>query len=192
MRIYIVGGPGSGKTDLARELSRRLEDCPVVHLDDYWDPVFQRDSAGRPTEVAVTTRRRLLDENLKRSSWIIEGSEPPFLLQLAEASDLILWCDVPFRVAAWRIVRRHVLADISGTNRYPGYRRLYGFVRSIRRWYDAPAAVDGDPSAPWTRSLSAQAAARHGGKTLRLRSGSAADNADLALTRLRPQAHRPG
>lgn len=171
MRIYIIGGPGSGKSSLAGALSARTG-TPALHLDDYWDRLYARDETGSPTADAVALRYQLIGDQLQREAWIVEGAEPPFVDTLAAASDLIVWCDVSFTVAAFRMIRRHVIADLSRSNRFPGYRRLWLFLRSVRRRYDAPL----DPQAPewtkWTRIRVQQAAQRYGHKLFRSRGGS--------------------
>jgi adenylate kinase family enzyme len=40
VRIYVLGGGGSGKTTLAAALARRLG-CPAVHLDDALECVIR-------------------------------------------------------------------------------------------------------------------------------------------------------
>lgn len=39
--VAIDGRCGSGKTELARFLQRELG-CPVIHMDDYYTPIYQR------------------------------------------------------------------------------------------------------------------------------------------------------
>lgn len=169
MRLYIIGGLGSGKTSLADALSARTG--TAVHLDDHWDRLFARDETGSPTADAIAFRAQLIGEQLRRDAWIIEGAEPPFIDALAAASDLIVWCDVSFQVSASRMIRRHVIADLSRSNRFPGYRRPWLFLRSVRRRYDAPV----DPQAPewtkWTRARVQQAAQRYGHKLIQSRGG---------------------
>jgi adenylate kinase family enzyme len=171
VRLYIIGGPGSGKSSLAEALSVRTGTA-ALHLDDYWDRLFARDETGSPTDDAVALREQLIGEQLQRDAWIVEGAEPPFVDALAAASDLIVWCDVPFKVAAFRMIRRHVIADLSRSNRFPGYRRLWLFLRSVRRRYDAPV----DPQVPewtkWTRARVQQAAQPYGHKLIRSRGGN--------------------
>jgi adenylate kinase family enzyme len=172
MRVYIVGGPGSGKSSLADVLGRRTGIVPT-HLDDRWDDAFATDSVGRPTLAALVFRDQLVASVLARPTWIVEGAEPPLLRGLADAADLIVWCDVPFAVAAIRMVRRHVLADLAGTNAFPGYRRLWRFLMSVRRRYDAPF----DPAAPewtkWTRAGLDHVIDPYRAKVLRSRGGGA-------------------
>jgi hypothetical protein len=172
MRIYIVGGPGSGKTSLGLSLSRRLG-LPLLQLDEIWGPLFARDADGGIAEATREFRKSLVADYVARASWVIEGAEPPFLDAFAEVSDLIVWCDVPFIVAASRMIRRHVIADLRGTNRYPGFRRLYGFLRSVRRRYvGKPGPLD-EPWTKWTRARVAAGAERYERKVVRIGIGSA-------------------
>jgi thymidylate kinase len=192
-RIYIVGGPGSGKTTLAESLGRHFE-LPVLRLDEQLDwrglpggVRLERDAAGHPSEAMLTARRGLIAEHLARDGWIVEGAEPVFIDLVAEASDLIVWCDPPFAVAALRIVRRHIRADLAGTNAFPGYRRLYRFLRSVRQRY---AEAPEDVGEQWTRVALARATERHHGKVMRISGGSPARNLAEVLERSSAQLQR--
>lgn len=55
--------------------------------------------------------------------------------ELLRAVDVILWLDIPWRVAAWRIIVRHVRASLAGINRHPGIIRLLRFLRIAKRYY---------------------------------------------------------
>jgi hypothetical protein len=186
-RIYIVGGPGSGKTTLAAALGRQLR-LPVLRLDEHLDwkrprggATVERDSAGHPTEAILAARRALIADYLARDGWVVEGAEPVFVEAFATATDLIVWCDPPFWTVAIRIVRRHVRADLAGTNGFPGYRRLYRFLRSVRQRYgEAPQGI----GEQWTRGAVAEAAGRHRGKVMRLTGGSSSRNLRDVLGRL--------
>lgn len=183
MRIYIVGGPGAGKTNLAAALARTLG-LPHLDLDDLWDRLFERDSGGQITGAARSLREEVIADYIHRSDWVIEGAEPAFLDVFAEASDLIVWCDVPFAVAAMRMIRRHVRADLGGRNRYPGYRRLFGFMQSVRHRYAATGASTDGQWTRWTRARVAAGTRRHQGKVLRLAGGSAGRNLSVIAERL--------
>jgi hypothetical protein len=192
-RIYIVGGPGSGKTTLAAALGARLG-VAVLRLDEHLDwrglpggVRLERDAAGHPSEAMLTARQTLLDDHMGRPGWIVEGAEPAFIDTVAAASDLVVWCDPPFVTAALRIVRRHLRADLAGTNAFPGYRRLYRFLRSVRQRYgDVPE----DVGEQWTRAAVAGAVERHGGKVIRLTGGSPASNLAAVLDGLSAQLER--
>jgi adenylate kinase family enzyme len=189
-RIYIVGGPGSGKTTLAEALGRRLS-LSVLRMDEHLDwrglsggVRLERDSAGHPSEAMLAARQTLIDEHLARAGWIVEGAEPGFIETVAALSDLIVWCDPPFATAALRIVRRHIRADFAATNAYPGYRRLYRFLRSARQRYGDASQDVGEQ---WTRTAVASAVGRHGGKVIRITGGSRASNLEAVLQRLSAQ-----
>jgi len=189
MRIYIVGGPGSGKTSLGLSLSRRLG-LPLLQLDEMWGQLFARDPDGGIAEATREFRKGLVAGYVARASWVIEGAEPPFLDAFAEVSDLIVWCDVPFIVAASRMIRRHVIADLRGNNRYPGYGRLYGFLRSVHgRYAEEPDLLDG-PWTTWTRARVAAGAERHQRKVVRIGIGSAQQSLATILRTLRSRPQR--
>lgn len=172
MRFYVVGGPGSGKTSLANALGAQMH-LPLLHLDDRWSGLFARPrppSWTWPPE-AIAAREALVSEYLARDGWVIEGAEPAFLNAFAAASDLIVWCDVPFRVAATRMVRRHLVADLTRNNAYPGYRRLFRFLRQVRKRYLETPGISRDEWAPWTRGQVAAGVERYQAKVLRLSGG---------------------
>jgi adenylate kinase family enzyme len=189
-RIYIVGGPGSGKTTLAESLGQRLG-IAVLRLDEHLDwrglpggVKLERDAAGHPSDAMLAARGALIADHLARTGWVVEGAEPVFIDPVAKASDLIVWCDPPFRTAAMRILRRHIRADFAGTNQFPGYRRLYRFLRSVRQRYaDAPE----DVGEQWTRAALARAAASHDGQVMRIAGGSPERNLAEVLDRLSAQ-----
>ena len=69
MKIHIIGCSGSGKTYLAKALSRKYK-IPCFDLDDIqWDN--SADSYG--VKMPVEKRNALLEQILQNDSWIIEG-----------------------------------------------------------------------------------------------------------------------
>jgi hypothetical protein len=178
-RVHVTGGQGSGKSTLARRLGTLL-DAPVYELDLVgWE--------------AGTGRERPLEEKLARvreiaaqPRWVTEGTMLGWSDPLLRAADRIVWLDVPWGVALWRMLGRHVRADLARTNRHPGWGRLLRFLWYTRKYYlnrspSTPVPEDGEGNA--TRRRTAQRLARFPEKAARCRT-----EADIAafLASLRP------
>src|SRR5262245_19550670 len=86
-RIMIIGGPGTGKSTLARRVAERLG-LPVVHLDrHYW-------SLGWVAPEAAAWRCRVA-ELAGAEAWVMDGNySGTFDLRLPRAQALI-WLDLP-------------------------------------------------------------------------------------------------
>ena len=86
-RIMIIGGPGSGKTTLARRLGG-LTGLPVVHLDKVsfrpgWVPVPREDLNAKAILAA------------HEEQWIIDGNSSETWPYRASRAHLILFLDLP-------------------------------------------------------------------------------------------------
>jgi adenylate kinase family enzyme len=162
-RIHVVGGPGSGKTTLARQLGLRLG-LPSTDLDE----IGYQAGAGakRPLPGRLVDIRALAAQ----PAWITEGIYLWWVDDLFRSADLVIWLDVPWRVAAWRILVRHVRTSLAHTNRHPGLRKLFRFLLGTRRYYiDAslaePRASDDDGAI--TRAHTARYVAAYADKLVR-------------------------
>lgn len=163
-RIHIIGGAGSGKTTLARQLSERLG-FPCYHLDQIgWDKAGKRPLALRLAD---------LERIIEQPAWISEGSFLWWTEVLMQTADVIIWLDLPFRINGWRIVKRHILLSIAGTNPHPGTLNLLHFTWGVYRRYKAtvpliPRAPDDDVAI--TRIATAQVLQGYTDKVRRCRS----------------------
>ena len=97
-RIAVVGTTGSGKTALARRVSRQL-DIPHVELDAlYWGPHW----APAPTEVF----RQRAAQALSGDAWVVDGNYGKVRDIVWGRADAIVWLDYALPVIMWRLVRR--------------------------------------------------------------------------------------
>ena len=122
MRIVIIGASGSGKSTLAAMLAQALE-LPCEGLDRL---NFNRE-AGR-IEVAqyeqrVARARALADE----SRWLCEGNYLGWVNPLFARADLIVHLQGSLLLSLRRVLWRHTVLSVRGTNPYPSWTRLVRF-----------------------------------------------------------------
>lgn len=97
-RVLLIGGPGGGKSTLARTLGATLN-LPVVHLDQiWWMPGW--------VELGIEAFLPKLDAVLAGERWIIDGNYTQTLERRIPRADTVVWIDQPrhlcFRRALWR------------------------------------------------------------------------------------------
>ncbi|MCO7127083.1 DNA topology modulation protein FlaR [Sporolactobacillus shoreicorticis] len=104
MKIYIIGSVGSGKTTLARNIAKKTE-IAAYELDNVvWEHRPDGDRRRIPAE-----RDAILQDILKKDSWIIEGAQyADWVLPALRSADRIIFLDPPNRVIQHRIVKRFI------------------------------------------------------------------------------------
>ncbi|MBO0777871.1 MAG: hypothetical protein J2P37_03500 [Ktedonobacteraceae bacterium] len=128
MRIQLGGGPGSGKTTLAKRIAVHLN-VPYYDMDAIgWE---SGNGALRPLEV----RLRDVHEIAIQPAWVVDSYFPGWSDELLEAADHIILLDMPWHIARWRIITRHMRASLAGTNRHRGLRKLYHFLGHAKECY---------------------------------------------------------
>lgn len=100
-RIYIIGNSASGKTSLAKKLSKALK-IKAYDLDDYyWQKKFTK--KRKPEQV-----EKLVKKITKKKTWIIEGVYSSCVTCSLDKADLIIWLDYPRYIITWRLLKRQI------------------------------------------------------------------------------------
>lgn len=103
MKLDIIGSVASGKTTLAKEISKKYA-IPFYEKDNI---VWERTPGGdkkRPSE----ERNRIFREIIESENWIVEGSPRKILRESFACSDYIIFLDVNTRTRLFRVFRRWI------------------------------------------------------------------------------------
>ncbi|HEY4389584.1 MAG TPA: hypothetical protein VGN34_34515 [Ktedonobacteraceae bacterium] len=133
VKIYILGGSGSGKTTLAENLSSRLS-IPHHDLDKNGWKNGNQWAAYVYDAIAIA----------EQPGWIAEGNYIIWTDPLFYQADYIVWLEISWPLAAWRILSRHILKSLRGINPYPGVKALFTLLKDTRTYY--LEKVHSDPS----------------------------------------------
>ena len=120
----MLGGPGSGKTTLAQSLSSQF------HI-----PHYDLDQIGWKYGVDMTAHVNEAIAIAEQQEWIAEGIHIIWTDPLLYQADYIVLLDVSWLVAVWRIILRHVVKSLHGTNPYKGVKSLFTFLQFARYYY---------------------------------------------------------
>lgn len=181
-RVHIIGGPGSGKTTLAKKLGEYFQ-APVYELDKI---AFEGpDFAPRPLDLRLAE----VEEIASQPAWITEGMWLGWTDELLRNCDVIIWLDyLSWFVAAKRIIIRFARNGLREAKSQSGLRKftriqdykrnlmqLIGVLRSSRMYYHDQALetpADFLDSQAYSRSVTATHLGPYHHKLLRLRKES--------------------
>lgn len=105
-KIFISGGPGSGKTTYAKKLAAQMN-IPHFDLDDIkWINEKNNFNCERPREERLQLLDKILSEN---SDWVIEGIyTKDWITPILEQSDKIIILKPFTFVRQYRIIKRFI------------------------------------------------------------------------------------
>ncbi len=107
-KIHIIGSVGSGKTTLARNLSRKYS-VPYYELDNVvWIRHGSEDIRRSDVE-----RDQYLENIIRSDRWIVEGAHShDWVFKSFQNADLIIFLDTPYALRIIRITSRFILQKL--------------------------------------------------------------------------------
>ena len=127
MKIHIIGCSGTGKTYLARKLSKKYN---IQHydLDDIqWD----NSADGYGLKMSVNKREELLKQILIQESWIIEGVYYAWVTESFQRAAVIYALDIPSYIYKYRIIMRFIKRKL-GIEK--GKKETFKSVYNLLKW----------------------------------------------------------
>jgi len=126
-RIHIIGSVGSGKTTLARRVSKELT-IPYYELDNVVRERLPKGDRRRSEQ----ERDTYLTEIIREESWIIEGVHHKWVDMSFQKADLIILLDTHYLVRIYRIFKRFILQKIGKEASH--YKPSFGLLYNMYKW----------------------------------------------------------
>jgi glycosyltransferase involved in cell wall biosynthesis len=135
-RLFVTGGPGSGKSSFARRIAS-TSGIPAHHLDD-----IARVGGGNGPERPLEDRMHAIDLILDQDDWVAEGIHLDWTDRLMAGADQIIWLDyVSGSQASRRVVARFLSTALAESRRQKGWRKFARFGDYWRNLRHLVAAV---------------------------------------------------
>jgi adenylate kinase family enzyme len=135
MRIRIIGACGSGKSYIARELSRKYGVAYYETDNLVWD------RSAENLRFSVEARDSQLEEILGKPSWILEGAHYKWGQESFKKADLIVILKPNKVVRDLRVIRRFIKTRLGfeQANYKQSFKNLYVMIFEWNRGYDQEA-----------------------------------------------------
>lgn len=99
-KIWVVGGPGAGKTTISKALSNRFS---YAHLE--LDSFVWEENWKRSDDNIIQDR---VQAALYKDSWVADGHYDPVTDMILESCDSIIFLDVDITTRFWRVLSRSI------------------------------------------------------------------------------------
>lgn len=135
MKILIVGIVASGKTTLARKLSK------LLGIKHYEIDSIVHDDVNK-VKRSEKEQRKIINKIDKEETWIMEGTLRGHLFYLCDMADKVIYLDLPLYVRRWRIFVRFIkqLAGIEKCN----YTVNLKMLKNMYKWTNDFEKTKGD------------------------------------------------
>jgi adenylate kinase family enzyme len=100
-KVLVIGSGGAGKSILASRLGGLLK-IPVLHLDRFY---WRSGWIEPPKDQWVKT----VDGLLRQDAWIMDGNYSGTLAMRVDASDTVIFLDLPRVLCVWRVLKRALI-----------------------------------------------------------------------------------
>lgn len=127
-RISIIGGPGTGKSTLAKNLGKELN-LPTYHIDgihhlENWEIRDKKE------------RDKIILEKVKNPKWIIDGTYRSTLKDRVECADIIIYLDYSSIAKLKGIMQRYLKNRGKEKEEIPGCRERMNleFIKQTLNW----------------------------------------------------------
>ena len=116
-RVVVVGTSCSGKTTLARQLSRALGSAHVELDAIHWKPGWQE----RPVDEV----RQMASEAAAGERWVMDGNYSAVRDIVWGRATTVVWLNYPFRVVLWRCLCRTIRRAMTREELFSGNRERF-------------------------------------------------------------------
>ena len=117
-RISVVGTTGSGKTTVAKEISKSLQ-LPYVELDAlYWDENW--------TGVSDAIFRDRVEDAIKADQWVIDGNYSRVRNLVWERAETVVYLDYSFLRTFWQLLKRTLRRSITKEELWSNNQESFG------------------------------------------------------------------
>lgn len=126
-KIFIVGTVASGKTTLAKRLSKKLN-TPWYELDDI---VYHRTTEGRTKRTPEEQLEVIKNIDVK-AEWIFEGTDRKSYQVLYDMADIVIFLNTSLRKRKTRIFTRFLKQKIGVEKSH--YKPDFMMLKSMYQW----------------------------------------------------------